>query len=200
MSDDKRKSNVAVGEDLFISAGSLRRKQSVRATFRLPEHVIQLIGIVAAQLGLKQKTLFDQLVENKDELTKVAEIAQSFVSEYDDRRPKTFVLSRSSLSVLKKVAQQQNVPRDVLVEVSIQRLMPVLNEEQNKQLNRKDILNNMTALLSQGRQFLKMADKKVGKEDISYTLLKSVVDVCEEKVSELKSVVEKGKSVEKFNF
>ena len=37
----------------------LRGRQSVRATFRLSEACIDAISILSAQLGIKQKSVFD---------------------------------------------------------------------------------------------------------------------------------------------
>ena len=42
----------------------LKGKQSVRATFRLSGGCIEAISIVANQMGIKQKSLFDHLVED----------------------------------------------------------------------------------------------------------------------------------------
>ena len=39
----------------------LRGRQSVRATFRLSEDCIDAISILSAQLGIKQKSVFDHL-------------------------------------------------------------------------------------------------------------------------------------------
>ena len=41
----------------------LRGRQSVRATFRLSEACIDAISILSAQLGIKQKSIFDHLME-----------------------------------------------------------------------------------------------------------------------------------------
>lgn len=46
------------------STSDLRGKQSVRTTFRLSEGCIKAISIVANQMGIKQKSLFDHLVED----------------------------------------------------------------------------------------------------------------------------------------
>jgi len=48
-----------------LNADALRGRQSVRATFRLPTEMVSLLSIAASHLGLKQKSLFDQLVEVK---------------------------------------------------------------------------------------------------------------------------------------
>ena len=50
----------------LLTSTILKKKQSVRATFRLPDEIINLLSVVASQLGLKQKSLLDQLVEDKE--------------------------------------------------------------------------------------------------------------------------------------
>jgi hypothetical protein len=103
----------------------------------LPDHIIKLLGMVASQLGLKQKSLFDQLIENEEILIKVAESALGKVFGAEERRQKTYVLSRRSLEVLDNASRQLNIPRHMLVEVSIKRLLPVINDEQEKHRKRK---------------------------------------------------------------
>ncbi|RPI51694.1 MAG: hypothetical protein EHM49_06780, partial [Deltaproteobacteria bacterium] len=66
MGDANKENIILQSSGLTITAMGLRGKQSVRATFRLPDHIIKLLGMVASQLGLKQKSLFDQLVEDKE--------------------------------------------------------------------------------------------------------------------------------------
>ena len=68
--------------DMGISASSpstldLRGRQSVRATFRLSEACIDAISILSAQLGIKQKSIFDHLLEN-------AQILKSMASELEN--------------------------------------------------------------------------------------------------------------------
>ena len=53
-------------------ASDLRGRQSVRATFKLTEGCIDAISIVAAHLGIKQKSLFDHLVEDNSSLSSIA--------------------------------------------------------------------------------------------------------------------------------
>ena len=64
-----------------LSADILRGRQSVRATFRLPSQVIALLSVAASQLGLKQKSLFDQLVEDRAVLEQVAQMADRYRPE-----------------------------------------------------------------------------------------------------------------------
>jgi hypothetical protein len=198
MPKEKRENTTTLDAGLFITAKGLRGKQSVRATFRLPDHIIRLLGVVAAQLGLKQKSLFDQLVDDQDVLDKVADSAHGMVWGNDKRRQKTFVLSRRSLDVLEHVARQQNIPRDLLVEISIQRLLPVMNDEQKKHANRKLIHREMTSLMDQGEALLRMAGQLLGPEDQAYTLVAEVIRLCAANMRALQAMINKGRSIEEF--
>ena len=59
------------------SALDLRGRQSVRATFRLSEDCIEAISILSAQLGIKQKSVFDHLMED-------AQILRNMASELEN--------------------------------------------------------------------------------------------------------------------
>lgn len=198
MHDPRDRNKISESAGLFISAEGLKGKQSVRATFRLPGQIIELLGIVATQLDLKQKSLFDQLIEDEDVLDKVAENAHEYMPGSKERRQKTFVLSKRSLQVLDRVARQRQISRDLLVEVSIQRLLPVMSAEQKKHKKRALIYQDMESHLDQGRKLLQKAGVLLGKEDRVYEMIKKIVDLCEEKVSELETIVEKGQSMERF--
>ena len=54
-------------------ASELKERQSTRATFRLSEGCIDAISIVATQMGIKQKSLFDHLAEDMESLKSIAE-------------------------------------------------------------------------------------------------------------------------------
>ncbi len=198
MSDTKTGEYVSSSSALFISAKGLKGRQSVRATFKLPENIINLLGIVAAQLGIKQKSLFDQLVEDRDILAKVAERAHKTVHEKNARRQKTFVLSRHSLDVLDSVAKQHKIPRDFLVETSIERLLPVINAEQEKHEKRKLIYRDMKNYLRQGQKLLRKTEDVLGREDHVSKKLGKIVHTCEANVSELAEIIEGGRAMEEF--
>ena len=101
-----------------FSLDVLKGMQSVRATFTLPKYAINLISTIASQLGVKQKSIFDHLVENKDNIEQIADEAKQYEPEKKQRKQKTFVLSRNCLSLLDTFAREYKLPRDVLVEVS----------------------------------------------------------------------------------
>ena len=76
--------DISLGPSL--DANTLRGRQSVRATFRLPPPIIELLSIAANQLGIKQKSLFDQLVEDREVLEQVAAGAAGWRRPVADQR------------------------------------------------------------------------------------------------------------------
>jgi hypothetical protein len=184
--------------DLGISAEGLMGKQSVRATFRLPMESIELLDIVASHLGLMQKTLFDQLIEDVEVLHQVAQNARVYNAGSSARRQKTFVLSKRSLQILDKVAKQQRVPRDILVEVSILRLLPVMSAERERFEKRKVIYNHLDAYLHEGKKLLQQTAELLGRDDLFYESIRKIIDVGEDKIVEMRRVVEKGEQMKDY--
>jgi hypothetical protein len=159
---------VKIGEKTAstgLSAEELKGRQSVRATFKLPIRVIELLNIAANQLGLKQKSLFDQLVENREILAQVAMAAGAYQPVEEQRQQKTYVVSRNSLASLNYVAEYYGLPRDFLVEISIGRLLPVISSEQKKQEKRKQVLAEMERLLGHGEALLEKSEQMLGADD-----------------------------------
>ncbi len=193
--DEEKKES---GGQLFISAKGLQGRQSVRATFRLPEEIIQLLGVMARQLGLQQKSLFDQLIEDSEVLRQVASTRHLFRPAPGRRRQKTYVLSKRSLEILDRVARREDIPRDVLVEISIQRLLPVLSMEQEKHGKRVELQKKFNVLRGQFLRLAADADQELGEDDQAVRLLQEVCDVLENSFSGLATVVEKGKAIEQF--
>lgn len=181
-----------------LSAEGLRGKQSVRATFRLPNHIIELLGLVAAQLNLKQKSLFDQLVEDAVVLDQVARKAGRVHPQAEDKRQKTFVLSRRSLQVLESVARRRKIPRDLLVEISIRRLVPLMNEEQRRHSKRIELFREMEQLLMLAERLRRGAAGSLGEEDPFYELSEKIVVACAEQLQQGKEVLEKGESMARY--
>ena len=120
--------------------------------------------------------------------------------ERKEVRPKTFVVSRNSLHTLDNMAREKNIPRDLLVEISIRRLVPVLNSEHEKQTKRKRIHEDAEAFFKLGEKLLQKASRLLGKEDDYYTLLKRTIEICKENERELKSIVDKGNAMDDFDF
>ena len=181
-----------------ISAKGLQGSQSVRATFRLPEDIIQLLGAMARQLGIQQKSLFDQLMEDHYVLQQVAATLQTSDMPSDKRRQKTFVLSKKSLEILDTVARKEQVPRDQLVEISIQRLIPLMNAEQEKHRMRLLLHKKLNSLQRQCANLLKNTIEQLGEEDQATELVQDICDVMAEGSGELKTLIKKGQALEQY--
>ncbi len=181
-----------------LSFDTLKGRQSVRATFTLPKEAIELLGVIAAQLGIKQKSLFDHLIEDIGALGEMAVEAHGGTTSARERQQKTFVISRSSLVTLDAMAQQQRVPRDLLVEFSIKRLLPVLAAERKRHEQRKVLLGLAQEYLEQGRIFLRQAGELLGEEDELYTLLADQVTLSARNCAAINNIVERGKAMEEW--
>ena len=181
-----------------FSADALKGKQSVRATFTLPTHTIHMLSTVANQLGVKQKSIFDHLVENKHLLGKIAGEARNYHPKQDKRKQKTFVLSKNSLKALDAFARKYELPRNILVEISIKQLHPVIEEEKQKHENRKVLLKEMDEVRLLTMQLIERARHLVGEDDTTCQNLKQIQDLFEKQAEVLKKTIEKGKRMEKI--
>lgn len=179
-----------------LSADILRGRQSVRATFRLPSQVITLLSVAANQLGLKQKSLFDQLVEDREVLEQLAQAAVDHQPTGEQRQQKTYVVSRNALLSLEYVAKACGLPRDLLVELSIQRLVPVISSERERRRKRKVVLDDMEAFLRQGQVLSARTDQMLGEGDPTARQLAAVLAHCARAVSDLRQLIDQGKEIE----
>jgi hypothetical protein len=78
---------------------------------------------------------------------------------------KTFVISRRTLAILQEIAKAYDAPRDTLVEFSIQRLKPVIEQEKAKHDTRKRIAAKIENNLKVQRKLLEEATSLLGRED-----------------------------------
>jgi len=180
------------------SSADLRGRQSVRATFKLSERAIEAMSIVAVHLGIKQKSLFDHLIEDVQSLKLIARDMESERFGAISRIQKTFVISRKTLSCLDETSKRFNAPRDALVEYSIQRLMPVINRERERHRTRKEILGDMTELLENGLELLQKSRSLLGEEDPVSVKFESAMRSLVNTQSHVKDFVEKGEIIEEF--
>ena len=147
------------------SPQDLRGRQSVRATFKLSARAIEAMSIVSVHLGIKQKSLFDHLIEDAQSLSHIAREIESEKFRRLSRIQKTFVISRRTLSSLDEISKQFQAPRDALVEYSIQRLLPVIAQERERHRRRKEILNDMDEHLADGLKILRKSKSLLGEDD-----------------------------------
>ena len=180
------------------STNDLRGRQSVRATFRLSEDCIGAISILSAQLGIKQKSVFDYLMEDDQVLKKVAREIEGTEFDRNKRIQKTFVISRRSLSFLDTISSKHNAPRDALVEYSVRRLLPIIAKERQKHEKRKELLTEITKHFTDGRNLLSKADEMLGTDDPVVNKLQTAMSVYENAFNDIANFIKKGKIIEEF--
>lgn len=181
------------------SAFDLRGRQSVRATFRLSTQAIEALSIVAAHLGIKQKSIFDHLIEDAASLMQIAREIDSNLLKDQERVQKTFVISRKTLISLEKIATKFGASRDALVELSIQRLLPVISRERQKHEMRKRILNDIRNFLDKGMELLAEFEAALGNEDPTTVRFKGAINAVAAAQNEINGFVNKGEMIENFD-
>lgn len=182
-----------------VSLERLRGRQSVRTTFRLPEGVIVLLGIVAGQFGLQQKALLDQLIDNAEFMQLPDDGAGKDLREKQPVRTKTFVLSKRSLYILEKVSRERRIPRDALVAAVIQQLMPIIRAEREKQRKRQEIYGDMAAYLRYGQNLLAKSENSLGKDDQIHAMIARMVRLGEEGVAKMAEIIDRGRNMEEVD-
>jgi len=187
-----------IHKNIGITFGDLIGRQSVRATFKLPQHIIDLLSVLSGQLGIKQKSLFDQLAANDSILCQIAKEARSYSAVDGNRRQKTFVISKSSLQSLNAVSEREEISRDLLVEISVYRLMPIIKNELEKHEKRKDVLLAMKSYIQQGNELVKKSKELLGNDDSVFQMVKEQADLAKKNFSAVKTMVEKGRPMEKW--
>ena len=180
------------------SSADLRGRQSVRATFKLSPRAIDVLSIVATQLGIKQKSLFDHLIEDVKSLNLIANEIEDEAFGALERIQKTFVVSRRTLSCLEQTSRQFNAPRDALVEYSIQRLLPVIAKERERHRKRKEVLNDINAHLEQGLKILQKARSLLGEEDPVFARFESAMHGLVNAQAHIEDFVKRGSVIEDF--
>ena len=176
----------------------LRGRQSVRATFKLSAKAIEAISIVAVHLGIKQKSLFDHLIEDVQSLKLIAREVESERFNTLNRIQKTFVISRKTLSSLDETSKHFNAPRDALVEYSIQRLLPVITREREKHRKRKEILRDMNENMENGLRILQKSKTLLGEDDPVFLRWESAMKTLVNTQHDIEAFIEKGKIIEDF--
>jgi hypothetical protein len=187
------------GSFTFITSSGLRGRQSVRATFKLSSGCIEAISIVAAQLGIKQKSLFDHLAQDSDSLNAIAKEVQNARVGADNRVQKTYVISRSSLSLLDEISRAFNAPRDALVEFSVRRLLPVIDNEQKKYEMRKAAFSGIQQHFNKGTQLLEKMIAQLGEDDPVTARMASAMETYASAAKAIGSFLERTQGIEDFD-
>lgn len=180
------------------SFSDLLGKQSVRATFRLSERAIEAISIVANHLGIKQKSLFDHLIEDTHALNTIAENLRSIEFPEFPRVQKTFVLSRKTLNSLEIISKTFGTPRDALVEYSIQRLESIIELERQKHEERKKVVRELEDHVVQCEKLLIKTRDILGDDDPVCRSIELLFRAGINTYKDVEGVIEKGKVIEDF--
>lgn len=188
--------------DIFLpgtSTSDLRGRQSVRATFKLTENAINAISIVSTHLGIKQKSLFDHLIEDTRTLQRIAGELHAVRMKQLNRVQKTFVISRKTLSVLEEVSKSSGTPRDALVECSIHRLLPIIVKERARHDRRIKLMDKISSHLAQGNVIFKEAAEQLGADDPLTIKLENVIHAYQAAAEQIAGFIQKGRIIESFS-
>jgi hypothetical protein len=181
------------------TTSDLRGRQSVRATFKLTEECIGAISIVATHLGIKQKSLFDHLVEDMNSLKAIARGLKNTNMRAQNRVQKTFVISRKSLRSLETVSKSHNAPRDALVEFSVQRLLPIIINEQKRHQARKKMRREIETHFEAGKALLSRVKNVLGTEDPVLSKMTTLMMNYNNTFAAIDAFIERGRLIEEFD-
>ena len=176
----------------------LRGKQSVRATFKLSQKAIDAIGLVAVHMGIKQKSLFDHIIEDLDALDSLAKTIRIRQFEKIPRKQKTFVLSRKTIEALGAISQIHGTPRDALVEYSVKKLESIISAEKLRHEERKILQKNVIDHFNEGKKLYKKAIGILGRNDPFCRRIEKAVYACQKSEEELNDFIKKSKVLEDF--
>ncbi len=193
----KRKNPLFDLEYSAESTADLRGRQSVRTTFKLSERSIHALRILASQMGIKQKSLFDHLMDDMQALRVIAKEIEEYETK-EHRVAKTYVISRKTLEVLELVSSKYQTPRDALVELSIERIFPLVKKEKEKHEQRKIVVEELHHYLSKGSEILAKAEKRLGADDPVFLKILSMLRAVEHVCCDVGSFVDKGKRMDEF--
>jgi hypothetical protein len=149
-------------------------------------------------LGIKQKSLFDHLIEDSRALNAIAMEIDSDDMKSRHRIQKTYVISRKSLFSLDRISKEFNTPRDVLVEYSIQRLLPVITIEKEKHKRRIEMFAELSEHFGKGMEILQKCEHTLERDDPVYNKLEKLMTGYENIYNEIGLLIKKGEIIENF--
>ncbi len=187
------------GQGLFeTDVFDLRSKQSVRATFKLTRKAIDSLGLVALHMGIKQKSLFDHIIEDAATLKELARQIQIQKFKKKTRVQKTYVLSRKTIDILSAISDTYDLPRDALVEYSIMQLESVILAEKENHKKRKRLFNEVLKHFDQGRMIFSKSLELLGENDPFCKKLENALLSYSKEKKDIESFLKKSKPLEDF--
>lgn len=176
----------------------LKGRQSVRTTFKLPPRSIDALSLLAGQLGIKQKSIFDHLVDDTRALQALAREIEKREAVEENRVAKTYVISRKTLENLEQVCKRYQTPRDALVEFSIERIMPLIQEEKKKHENRKKLQKKLAQLLVDSKALLEESGQLLDRDDPVFEQVYQIARSVKSNSDEINDIIERGRRLEEF--
>jgi hypothetical protein len=149
-------------------------------------------------MGIKQKSLFDHIIEDLDALDNLAQNIQIRQFKKIPRKQKTFVLSRKTIEALAAISETYGMPRDALVEYSVKKLESIISAEKLRHKERKLLQGNVLEHFNKGRLLYKKAVDILGKDDPFCRRIEKAVFACQKTEEELIEFIEKSKVLEDF--
>jgi hypothetical protein len=195
------KPGAAAGKRISLPQPShrdLMGKQSVRATFKLSEACIAALQIVSTHLRIKQKSLFDHLMQDTDSLRSIARELGNRIPDRGNRIQKTFVVSRGALSSLDNISKDFSASRDALIEYSVRRLLPIISEERRKHGQHKKLVLKIESHYRKGEEILDLIRSSVGPDDPVAQRFEAVLGGYGNMLREMRGLIEKGSAIEEF--
>ena len=178
---------------------ALKGKQSVRTSFKLSEGCIHAINIVATQLGIKHRSLFDYMVEDTRSLEALAKEIVKKESNENKGFQKSFIVSRQTLLVIDSLCKKLKVSRNSLIELSVRRLLPIIEKEMKNHLKREEMFELVDKHYQESRKVLNLIKKGVGTEDPAYKTYQTTVIACKQVRKQYKEIISKSKVIEGFD-
>ena len=182
-----------------VTTLALKGKQSVRTSFKLSEGCIQAINIVAKQLGIKHRSLFDYLVEDTESLENLANEIAKIEPSKNKGSQKSFIVSRDTLKGIDSLCEKLKISRDTLIELSVKRLLPIIEKEIKSHNRRKELFELVDKQYQESRKVLDLIKKGVGTEDPAYKIYQATVAACKQVKKQFNEILSKGKVIEGFN-
>ncbi len=196
MADKKKSVELVMMSQTYSS--DLKGRQSVRTTFKLTPRSIDALSLLAGQLGIKQKSIFDHLVDDTTALKTLAKEIEKREAIAPDRVAKTYVISRRTLENLEQVCKRYQTPRDALVEFSIERILPLIQEEKKKHENRKKLSDKLDRFLADSRELLKEADGLLDRDDPVFDQIYQTARAVQAGHDEISAIIDRGVRLEEF--
>jgi len=97
------------------------------------------------------------------------------------------------------VSKSHNAPRDALVEFSVQRLLPIIINEQKRHQARKNMRKEIVTHLEAGQALLTRLKHTLGTEDPVYSRMAALMLNYSNTFTAIDAFIERGKLIEEFD-